>query len=131
MPAYLLAQNALIAGCAARGVPIVRVLHVDGPKTKDNPFALESSRVVPLEGLAGFTPAAAFTKGRHSALVGTGLDIWLTQHGIGRLIISGIRTEQCCETTTIRTNFSESSPDAKSSATACLWSTGRCSPALA
>jgi nicotinamidase-related amidase len=44
-------------------------------------------------------PAATFHKARHSALVGTGLDVWLTQNGIGRLIISGIRTEQCCETT--------------------------------
>jgi nicotinamidase-related amidase len=26
--------------------------------------------------------------------------VWLTQHGIQKLIISGIRTEQCCETTT-------------------------------
>jgi nicotinamidase-related amidase len=33
-------------------------------------------------------------------LVGTGLDVWLTQQGIQKLIISGIRTEQCCETTT-------------------------------
>ena len=32
--------------------------------------------------------------------MGTGLDVWLTRHGIQRLIISGIRTEQCCETTT-------------------------------
>jgi nicotinamidase-related amidase len=32
--------------------------------------------------------------------VGTGLDVWLTQRGIQRLIVSGIRTEQCCETTT-------------------------------
>ena len=31
--------------------------------------------------------------------MGTGLDVWLTQRGIGRLIVSGIRTEQCCETT--------------------------------
>jgi nicotinamidase-related amidase len=38
-------------------------------------------------------------KRRHSALVGTGLEVWLTENGIGRLIISGIRTEQCCETT--------------------------------
>ena len=30
----------------------------------------------------------------------SGLDVWLTQHGIQRLIISGMRTEQCCETTT-------------------------------
>ena len=100
MPAYLTAQNALIHGCVARGVPVVRVLHVDGPATADNPFAMESGHVVPLEGLAEFTPAATFTKGRHSALVGTGLEVWLTQNGIGRLIISGIRTEQCCETTT-------------------------------
>jgi nicotinamidase-related amidase len=26
--------------------------------------------------------------------------VWLTENGIGRLIVSGIRTEQCCETTT-------------------------------
>ena len=26
--------------------------------------------------------------------------MWLTERGIRRLIISGIRTEQCCETTT-------------------------------
>jgi nicotinamidase-related amidase len=26
--------------------------------------------------------------------------VWLTKHGIQHLIVSGIRTEQCCETTT-------------------------------
>lgn len=100
MPAYLAAQNALIAGCAARGIPVLRVLHVDAPPTPDNPFALESGHVTPLAGLADFVPAATFIKTRHSALVGTGLDVWLTQHGVQRLIVSGIRTEQCCETTT-------------------------------
>lgn len=39
-------------------------------------------------------------KRSHSALVGSGLDVWLTQHGIRRVIVSGSRTEQCCETTT-------------------------------
>lgn len=100
MPAYLTAQNALITRCVARGVPVVRVLHVDGPADASNPFALESGHVIPLQGLAPFTPAATFYKHRHSALVGTGLDVWLTENGIGRLIVSGIRTEQCCETTT-------------------------------
>ena len=100
IPAYLAAQNALIEGCMARDLPVVRVLHVDGPKTVANPFALESGHVTALVGLVDFTPAASFIKARHSALVGTGLDVWLTQNGIGRLIISGIRTEQCCETTT-------------------------------
>jgi len=33
-------------------------------------------------------------------LVGTGLEVWLTENAVGRIIVSGIRTEQCCETTT-------------------------------
>ncbi|WP_342720674.1 isochorismatase family protein [Acidovorax sp. FHTAMBA] len=100
LPAYLRAQNALIQGCAARGVPVVRVLHSDGPELPENAFAQVSGHVRPLQGLAPFEATATFTKSRHSALVGTGLDVWLTQNGIHRLIISGIRTEQCCETTT-------------------------------
>lgn len=96
---YLAEQNALIAGCAAADVPIVRIFHTDGPADAGNPFAVESGHVRPLEGLAPFEAAATFTKRRHSALVNTGLDVWLTQNGIGRLIVSGIRTEQCCETT--------------------------------
>ena len=99
LPAYLRAQNALIAGCTQRGIPVVRVLHSDGPEQVDNPFAQVSGQVRPLDGLMAFD-AASFTKSRHSALVGTGLDVWLTANGIGRLIVSGIRTEQCCETTT-------------------------------
>jgi len=45
-------------------------------------------------------PTAVFHKRSHSALVGSGLDVWLVRNGIRRLIVSGIRTEQCCETTT-------------------------------
>ncbi len=97
---YFAAQNALIEGCAAAGIPIVRVFHVDEPAVASHPFAVESGLVRPIEGLAAFDAAATFTKHRHSALVNSGLDIWLTQQGIGRLIVSGIRTEQCCETTT-------------------------------
>ncbi|HEX7863482.1 MAG TPA: isochorismatase family protein [Variovorax sp.] len=97
---YFSAQNALIEGCAAAGVPIVRVFHTDEPSDASNPFAVESGHVRPIDGLASFDAAATFTKHRHSALVNSGLDIWLTQNGIGRLIVSGIRTEQCCETTT-------------------------------
>ena len=52
LPAYLAAQNALIEGCVARGVPVVRIFHVDGPKTPDNAFAVESGHVRPLDGLA-------------------------------------------------------------------------------
>lgn len=99
VPAYLQAQNALIEGAAAARLPIVRIFHTGGPQTESNPFATASGLVRPLAGLAAFEAAFTATKTRHSALVGTGLDVWLTQQGIRRLIISGIRTEQCCETT--------------------------------
>jgi len=97
---FLARTNALIDGCASRGIPIVRIFHVDAPDEASNPFANASGHVRPLDGLAEFAPAAEFRKSRHSALVGTGLPVWLRQHDIGRLIVAGIRTEQCCETTT-------------------------------
>lgn len=100
LPPYLAAQNALIEGCVKGGIPVFRILHSDGPETPDNPFSQISGHVRPLDGLSVFDPAATFVKHRHSALVGTGLDVWLTRQGIRRLIVSGIRTEQCCETTT-------------------------------
>lgn len=97
---YLPEQNRLIEGAVAQGMPIVRIFHSDGPKELSNPFALESGLVAPLQELIAFDAAATFTKSRHSALVGTGLQVWLTQNKIDHLIVSGIRTEQCCETTT-------------------------------
>ena len=100
LSAYLAAQNALIRAAQASGTPIVRIFHVDGPDVPDNAFALASGAVRPLDGLADFEAAATFQKSRHSALVGTGLEVWLNQNGIQRLVVSGIRTEQCCETTT-------------------------------
>jgi nicotinamidase-related amidase len=100
LPAFLAATNALTQGCMAQGVPIVRVFHTDGPNTADNAFSAASGLIRPLDGLAPFDAALTVEKHRHSALVGTGLSIWLHQHGITRLIVAGIRTEQCCETTT-------------------------------
>ena len=84
----------------AQGIPIVRVFHTDGPNSADNAFAPASGLIRPLDGLAPFDATLTVEKHRHSALVGTGLTVWLHQHGITRLIVAGIRTEQCCETTT-------------------------------
>ena len=100
LPAFLEAVNTLVQGFTASGLPIVRVLHSDGPEQADNPFALASGRVAPLDGLQPFAPALEILKHRHSALVGTGLGAWLHQQGIARVVVCGIRTEQCCETTT-------------------------------
>jgi nicotinamidase-related amidase len=100
LPAYLQAQNLLIQEFKRRNWPIVRVFHVDGPDSASNSFSYASGHIQPLQGLADFDASHTMTKSRHSAFAGTGLDIWLTQQGIGKLIVSGIRTEQCCETTT-------------------------------
>jgi nicotinamidase-related amidase len=55
--------------------------------------------VKPLAWLPG-DPAVRFEKHTHNAFTDTGLDLWLRRQGVNKLIISGIRTEQCCETTT-------------------------------
>jgi nicotinamidase-related amidase len=96
---FLARTNALIDSCASRGIPVVRIFHADSDDPA-NPFSVASGLVRPIEGLAQVDAAAEFVKNRHSALVGTGLSVWLRRHGIGRLIVTGIRTEQCCETTT-------------------------------
>jgi len=94
-PAYLARQQALIDGAKARGIPVVQIFHVE----EKGVFSLASGFVRTMSGLS-IQPEAVFHKRSHSALVGSGLDVWLVQHGIRRLIVSGIRTEQCCETTT-------------------------------
>lgn len=87
--------QALIDGAKARAMPVLQVFHT----AEAGHFSLASGHVRTLSPVA-LKPDAVFHKSKHSALVGTGLDTWLTQHGIRRLIVSGIRTEQCCETTT-------------------------------
>jgi len=87
--------QALIDGAKAQGIPVVQVFHVE----ETGVFSLESGHVVTMTPL-DIQPDALFHKRSHSALIGSGLDVWLVQRGIRRIIVSGIRTEQCCETTT-------------------------------
>lgn len=95
-PTYLKNQQALIDGAVARGWKIVRVLHAE----PEGIFSLDSGFVTSLRELQIPKPDLDVIKFRHSAFVGTPLDVFLVEHGIRRLVISGIRTEQCCETTT-------------------------------
>ena len=95
VPFFIEQLEMLVDGARARDIPVVQVFHVED----SGPFSLASGYVVPLKELS-FKPDAVFCKRSHSALVGSGLDVWLVQNGIRRLIVSGIRTEQCCETTT-------------------------------
>jgi nicotinamidase-related amidase len=85
----------LINGCVDRNVPVVQIFHVED----EGAFALSSGYVKTLAPVE-IKPDVIFQKRYHSALAGTPLAAWLNERGIKRLIVSGIRTEQCCETTT-------------------------------
>ncbi len=90
-------QQALLkleAGCRQAHVPVEHLFNIDN----DRPFRADSGLIRPMDWLPG-QPAARFDKHVHNAFTDTGLDVWLRRRGVQRLIISGIRTEQCCETT--------------------------------
>lgn len=90
-------QQALLrldAGCRQAQVPVLHIFHTG----QTGPFRADSGLIKPMDWLPGH-PAARFDKHVHNAFTDTGLDVWLRRQGVQRLIISGIRTEQCCETT--------------------------------
>jgi nicotinamidase-related amidase len=98
VPAYLDNQNRLIEGLESAGFPIVRVFHEQPGDS--SPFDPALGFVRPLDGLVDFDTSHQVGKQRDSARVGTDLQAWLTANSVRRLAVSGIRTEQCCETTT-------------------------------
>ena len=96
-------QN-LIDRCQTAGVPVLQVFHQEEDEGPTGPFSAKSGHVRALAKLR-IVPAAVFHKTVHSALYGRAadgrtLETWLRDHGIERVIVTGIRTEQCCETTT-------------------------------
>jgi len=94
LPAFQSALLTLEQGCRARHIPVVHIFHCGA----SGAFAPESGFVQPLVWLPG-DPAIRFDKHTHNAFTDTGLDLWLRRRGIQKLVITGIRTEQCCETT--------------------------------
>jgi nicotinamidase-related amidase len=104
LPHFLRNVQSLIDRCAARDIALLQVFHEEpGPDT-DNPFHPDSGFVRSMPELE-LRADAVFYKQVHSAMfgktrAGTTLEGWLREHGIGELLVTGIRTEQCCETTT-------------------------------
>ncbi|WP_250530126.1 isochorismatase family protein [Caballeronia sp. ATUFL_F1_KS4A] len=95
LPAFKEAVLRLDRGAREAGVPVVHIFHVG----KAGPFKKESGFVKPLDWLPA-SPDVVFEKHTHNAFTDTGLDLWLRRRQIDHLVIAGIRTEQCCETTT-------------------------------
>ena len=94
LPAFQNHLLALIGACQAAEIPVVTVLHLE----PSGAFAKASGWVKPMAFLPTL-PGPVFEKTVHNALLGSGLHEYLQRQGITHLIISGIRTEQCCETT--------------------------------
>lgn len=81
-----------------RGDRVVWVLHTEpGSGTVFDP---ELGFVAPMPGLSPAEGEPLLTKTAHSAFTGTDLQRLLTGWGIGEVTVCGVRTEQCCETTT-------------------------------
>ena len=95
LPAFQAALLKLEAGCRAAGLPVIHIFHVED----EGVFSQSSGFVKAMDWLAG-SPDVRFDKHTHNAFTDTGLDLWLRRRGISTLVIAGIRTEQCCETTT-------------------------------
>ncbi|GAA1163093.1 nicotinamidase-related amidase [Kitasatospora gansuensis] len=90
--------NRLVDATRAAGDLVVWVLHADaGTGTVFDPAL---GHVRPIEGLrAPAEGEPVVTKTSHNAFTTTNLQQQLTERGVREVVISGIRTEQCCETT--------------------------------
>jgi nicotinamidase-related amidase len=104
VPGFIERLQLLVNRCRAAAVPILQVFHIEEDDGPQNPFSRRSGFVKPLPQLE-LQPSEVFYKSVHSGMFassaeGQSVDYWLRKHGIGRVLISGIRTEQCCETTT-------------------------------
>ncbi|AQU82736.1 MULTISPECIES: isochorismatase family protein [unclassified Halomonas] len=89
-------QRAVLDAAQASKTPVVRILHEE--PGSQGPFDPAVGLIRPLDGFADIA-AVTFHKRVHNAFTDTSLENWLRERGIERLAISGIRTEQCCETT--------------------------------
>ncbi len=87
----------LVEHARESGQVVVWILHTE-PGT-GTPFDPDSGHVRLIDGLAPAQGEAVLHKTSHNAFTTTNLGQHLTSHGITDVVVTGIRTEQCCETT--------------------------------
>lgn len=101
---FLANVQTLIERCRKHGIPVVQVFHQEPYSPAGDPFHPSSGLVRAMPELR-LTADAIFRKEVHSSLYGktpdgTTLEQWLREEGVEEILVTGIRTEQCCETTT-------------------------------
>jgi nicotinamidase-related amidase len=87
----------LVAAARQRGDLVVWVLHA--APGSGGPFDPDLGLVRLMDGLAAEPGEPVLTKTSHNAFTTTRLQQVLTERGVRHVVICGIRTEQCCETT--------------------------------
>ncbi|MFI9271621.1 cysteine hydrolase family protein [Kitasatospora sp. NPDC052896] len=97
-PEIVEVTNELVAAAREQGDLVVWILHTE--PGSGGPFDPSSPHVRLIDGLTPRDGEPVLTKTSRNAFTTTNLQQLLTQRGIRRLLISGIQTEQCCETTT-------------------------------
>ncbi|MFI5730224.1 cysteine hydrolase family protein [Kribbella sp. NPDC051587] len=87
----------LVTAARSAGDLVVWVLHTEpGTGTTFDPAG---GHVRLIDGLEPIEGEPVITKTAHNAFTTTNLQQLLTQQNVDRIVVSGIRTEQCCETT--------------------------------
>ena len=87
----------LVGGARAAGDLVVWVLHTEpGTGTAFDPAG---GHVRLIDGLVPEAGEPVLRKTSHNAFTTTNLQQLLTEAGVGEVVVCGIRTEQCCETT--------------------------------
>jgi nicotinamidase-related amidase len=102
-PAFLRNVQSLIDRCRTRGIAVAQVFHEELTSDPLDPFSRASGFVRAMPELS-LRADAVFHKHVHSAMLGrttdgTALEGWLRHRAIEEVLVTGIRTEQCCETT--------------------------------
>lgn len=87
----------LVRAARDKGDLVVWVLHTE-PGT-GGAFDPVSGHVQLIDGLEPLPGEPTITKTSHNAFTTTNLQQLLTQHEVTEIVVCGIRTEQCCETT--------------------------------
>ncbi|MFI5711439.1 cysteine hydrolase family protein [Kribbella sp. NPDC051620] len=89
--------NRLVHAARANGDLVIWVLHTEpGTGTVFDPAG---PHVRLIEGLEPAEGEPVISKTAHNAFTTTNLQQILTENGVREVVVSGIRTEQCCETT--------------------------------
>jgi nicotinamidase-related amidase len=95
-PKFEESVDRLIQSYRAAGLPVIFFLHTDS----DEGFATDSPYFKLMDFLVRRDDEPLLLKNTRNAFTSTNLQELLRERGVERLVITGISTEQCCETTT-------------------------------